>query len=380
MDHPPPGGNVTDNPWTGRLLDEARESGDPPADSAIADVYASGEEEQVRQALREFGRNSAETPSGLPSSLRSYFDDIAVLPGWTDPTLVDRGSALLGRYQPQISTVLLCASLPLCYSCADGAQVLARSQRLTSGVYRRLMETSQFLVDVLDEGGLGEHGHGLRSAQKIRLLHATMRYHLSRDDEWNGDWGLPINQEDLAGTLMSFSVVVPRGLQQLGIDLTADERDSFFHIWRAIGHVMGVDPRLNPANFEDGAALWDSILQRQQAASDAGTVLTKGVLDFIREVLPGPAFAGVGPTLIRHLVGNETADLVEVPAADPRTRVGFGAGASLTSGYDTVGDTVPLTAELAGKLGAALFKGGLRLTNSGRRYEWQVPTGLTPSS
>ncbi|MBC3192845.1 DUF2236 domain-containing protein [Pseudonocardia sp. C8] len=382
MTHPPIGGNVSvaNSPWTGSLLDEMRRTGDPPADSAISDVYASGQAEHVRQVLREFGRNSAGTPPGLPESLRVYFDDIAVLPEWADPALVDRGSALLGRYQPQMSTVLLCASLPLCYSCADGAQVLGRSQRLTSGVYRRLMETSQFLVDVLEKGGLGENAHGLRSAQKIRLLHATMRYHLSRDDEWNPDWGIPVNQEDLAGTLMSFSVVVPRGLHRLGIDLTVDERNAFFHTWQVIGHVMGVDSRLNPTDFDDGAALFDTILRRQQAESEAGTILTEGVLDFIREVLPGPAFAGVGPTLIRHLAGDETADLVQVPPSDAFVQAGVGAGSGLTSGYDTVGDTVPPTAELAGTLGTAVFKGGLRLTNSGRRYEWQVPTGLTPSS
>ncbi|MFJ7909518.1 hypothetical protein [Kitasatospora sp. NPDC096204] len=76
-----------------------------------------------------------------------------------------------------IASILLRGSLPLCCTCGNGAEVLARSQRLTSGVYRRLAETSQFVVDVLDEDGLGPTGHGLRSARKIRLLHATMRHH-----------------------------------------------------------------------------------------------------------------------------------------------------------------------------------------------------------
>lgn len=149
------------------------------------------------------------------------------------------------------------------------------------------METSQFVVDVLDDGGLEPQGRGLRSAQKIRLLHATMRYHVGRQDDWNRAWGLPVNQEDLAGTLMSFSVVIPRGLGRLGVDLPTEDRDAFFHVWRVVGHVLGVDDQLNPPSFDDGAELFDAVLRRQQKSSDAGIALTKAVLDFIREVLPG---------------------------------------------------------------------------------------------
>lgn len=365
--------------WMDGLLDRMREVGDPLGDAAIAEIYQLGKQDQVRQALLGFGRNSDTVPADLPGRLQQYFDHSGVLPDWADPARIERGHLLLGRYQPQMVTILLCASLPLCYGCADGAQVLYRSKRLTSGVYRRLMETSQFLVDVLDSGGLGPGGRGVRSAQKIRLLHATMRYHISRQDDWDPQWGLPINQEDLAGTLLSFSVIIPRGLTSLGVDLPAADRDAFFHIWRVIGHILGIDPTLNPTEFDDGAALWDTILGRQQAPSTAGTALTKGVLDFIREVLPGPAFAGVGPTLIRHLAGDPAADLVEVPPADI-TELGVQLGSALNVGYGTATDAVPIAAKLAGELGLVVFKEGLRITNKGRRYEWQVPTGLAPTT
>lgn len=365
--------------WTDDLLDRMRQTGDPLADAAIAETYALGEEESVRQALAGFGRNSAATPPDLPKTLLRCLEDSAVLPEWADPSLMDRGHLLLGRFQPQIIATLLCASLPLCYGCADGAQVLYRSQRLTSGVYRRLMETSQFVVDVLDSGGLSAGGRGVRSAQKIRLLHATMRYHVSRQEDWESKWGVPVNQEDLAGTLLSFSVVIPRCLARLGIDLAIEDRDAFFHIWRVIGHILGVEEEVNPADFDDGAALCDTILKRQQAPSEAGTALTKGILDFMREVLPGPAFAGVGPTLIRHLAGDKAADLVDVPPAD-FTQVALGLGSVLNFGYGAAGDAVPVVAELSGKLGIIVFKEGLKLTNKGRRYGWQVPTGLTETA
>ncbi|WP_223839158.1 oxygenase MpaB family protein [Saccharopolyspora pogona] len=364
--------------WTDDLLDRMRGLGDPLADAAIAETYDLGQQDQVRQALLGLERNNDPLPTGLPPQVQRYFEE-AALPEWADTTLMSRGRTLLGRYENSLVSTLLCYSLVACYSCGDGAQVLGMSQRLTSGVYRRLMETSQFLVDVLDKDGLGAGGKGLRSAQKIRLLHATMRYHLSQRKDWDSAWGIPVNQEDLAGTLMSFSVVIPRGLERLGIDLAEEDRDAFFHIWRVIGHVLGVDAQLNAAGFDDGSALSDTILRRQQSTSEAGIALTKGVLDFIREILPGPALAGVGPTLIRHLAGDQTADLVAVPPAD-FSQLAVGVGSALNFGYGETSNTVPLAAKAADELGTVVFKAGLRLTNKGRRYNWEVPTGLTQAN
>ncbi|MEU1285045.1 oxygenase MpaB family protein [Kitasatospora sp. NPDC005856] len=364
------------NGWTDELLDRMRTVGDPLGDTAIAETYELGQQEQVRQALLGFGRNSDAVPAGLPPALQRYFEETAVLPPWADRALMDRGHELLGRYQPLISSILLCGSLPLCYTCGNGAEVLVRSQRLTSGVFRRLAETSQFVVDVLDNDGLGPSGRGLRSAQKIRLLHATMRYHVSQLGDWDAaKSGVPVNQEDLAGTLLTFSVLIPQGLARLGVDLLPEDRDAYFHIWRVVGHVLGVDEQLNPAKFGDGEALLDTIIRRQQRPSEAGRVLTKGVLDFIREVLPFPP--GAGPTLIRHLIGDRSADVIAVPPADSLTKLGLSAGGLSNLGYAKAGDTLPPLAQLASQLSLLVFKEGLLLTNKGRRRQWQVPTGLT---
>jgi hypothetical protein len=223
----------------------------------------------------------------------------------------------------------------------------------------------------------------VRTAQKIRLLHATMRYHVSRDSDWDPAWGHPVNQEDLAGTLTSFSVVVPLGLQRLGVDLPEGDRDDFFHIWRVIGHILGIDQRLNPADFDAAQALMDRILDRQQSPSEAGRALTKALLDFIRETMPGSEFASLGPTLIRHLAGDHQSDLVDVPRPDLAglaTAAGLEAGAGFSTVTSRTTNAVPLTNQLAAKLGDAVLKSGIRLANKGQRSEWHVPTGLTDTS
>ena len=46
---------------------------------------------------------------------------------------------------------------------------------LLDRVRQRIFETAQFLFDVLDEESLGEKGRGVRSAQRVRLMHAAIR-------------------------------------------------------------------------------------------------------------------------------------------------------------------------------------------------------------
>ena len=57
-------------------------------------------------------------------------------------------------------------------------------------------------------GGLSGPGRGIRTAQKVRLMHAAVRNILLTESDPPGDeqlLGKPVNQEDTAGTLLLFS-------------------------------------------------------------------------------------------------------------------------------------------------------------------------------
>src|SRR5436305_14119228 len=121
-------------------------------------------------------------------------------------------------------------SLPFDYLGKKRVQVLAHTTRLMSNPNRRITQVAQFMVDVLQPGGLTTgQGRGRRSIQKVRLMHAAVRRLAQMSPEWNTAWDLPINQEDLAGTLMSFSWVVMDGLEKLGVSLSKTDREAYLH-------------------------------------------------------------------------------------------------------------------------------------------------------
>jgi hypothetical protein len=163
----------------------------------------------------------------LPQGIREYLATSAQMPAWMDPARLQAGERVFWRYGPEIIMNLFCYGLPSCYAAAKGVQVLALTTRLFSNPTRRVIETAQMVVDVMAPGGLAARGRGVRTAQKVRLMHAAVRYQIATHRLWNPAWDQPINQEDLVGTLLAFSWVCLDGLRQLGFELSVDEAESY---------------------------------------------------------------------------------------------------------------------------------------------------------
>lgn len=149
----------------------------------------------------------------------------------------------------------------------------------------RLFQTAQMLVDVMSPGGLGPGGKGLCTIQKVRLLHGAIR-HLIRtsDTPWDeAQLGVPINQEDLAGTMLTFSSVILEGLRKRDIDVSAAHQEAYFSTWCVIGRLMGVQDALIPKDLASGVALMKAIQYRQIAASPQGIQMTEALLNSMSE-------------------------------------------------------------------------------------------------
>uniref|UniRef100_V5E3X5 ER-bound oxygenase mpaB/mpaB'/Rubber oxygenase catalytic domain-containing protein n=2 Tax=Kalmanozyma brasiliensis (strain GHG001) TaxID=1365824 RepID=V5E3X5_KALBG len=244
----------------------------------------------------------------------------------------------------------------------------ARADRTWS----RLLETTQFVLDVVEKAGslrppsLAEKaspssgcaspdsgGEGWQSAVRVRLLHTIVRRRVLKlvdkrrndpsdvggavyDVEKNG---VPINQEDLLGTLCAFSTAPLAMLQRIGVQPTAQERKDYIALWRHVGFYMGIEPALLRRVFGDAytadRTLWCTILhlfsqveilgsQSNESGSESGPRMHGPTIPVLIACAGRPPFytplsAHIG--ISRRLLGKSLADSLSLPASSPRREV-----------------------------------------------------------
>lgn len=356
-------------------MDAQREQCDPVADEVVHGLFQEGQVRAANSLMKHLAHNEQVAPELLPPPLRGYFEHTGRLPSWADPALLRQGEAVFGRHGPQVVVALFCASLPACYAGANGVQVLHLTARLHSDAYRRIIETAQLVVDVLAPGGLGPNGRGLRSVQKVRLMHAAVRHLTHRSGKWDAAWGEPINQEDMAATVLTFSTVVLRSLERLGVTLSEPERRGYYHVWRVVGFGLGVDERLLPETPEEGERLFDTIARRQFRESPEGREMMVALLDLMEHVTPGNLFDGMAAVLVRHLLGGDMARVLAVPPAD-WTRFLMGPLKVLGWVGDSVGESRPELARLSELFGRKVVEGLFWVQRGPERVPFRIPDTL----
>jgi hypothetical protein len=106
-------------------------------------------------------------------------------------------------------------------------------------------------------------------------------------------------------------------MPRLGVRVSAKDVDAYLHLWNVIGHLLGVHDEMLVRDVSDAAALVDAVRHRQFQASLEGQELTGALLNLLDELTPLHRFDDTIPPLIRHLIGDETADLLLVPESKP---------------------------------------------------------------
>lgn len=310
--------NASDK-WTEDFLENKRKFTDSLADSTVEIIMGKKEEALINHLFESITRDNEQLPADAPAELRDYFQQTAVLPAWADRDLIDLGQQIYIRHGIWISLLLSYKSLPECYACAKGAEVLHRTARLNEQTgsmdtySRRIAETAQFVVFAMSPGGLASHGRGLVAAQKVRLIHAVIRYYLRKQNWDAAQYGEPINQEDMAGTLMSFSALILQGLEQAGINLEPVEKEAYIHCWRVVGHIVGLHDDLIPENAADALKLGTSILNHQMAESRQGAELMKALLEFQGKKSAVMMKPDTNLAMMRLMMGDKISDLLGVP-------------------------------------------------------------------
>lgn len=235
---------------------------------------------------------------------------------FADDVLDVGGFQVLEDYTPELYLEVLKDVDPEgAWTAAHGGRLARASGEASPGLAARVQEEARkrrkrFLW-----------GRGFLAARKVRFLHASIRFMLQNPDrlphrpapagdgsakhgpteqrdylrqEWSRrpvrDERLrdnpPINQEQLAMVLLTFGYMIPLGLERWGCRIPRPQKEAFLHLWKVVGHVMGIREDLMTDDWDEAKVLLDTVLARQAYPSDAAKVMTGALMDFLREYMP----------------------------------------------------------------------------------------------
>jgi ER-bound oxygenase mpaB/B'/Rubber oxygenase, catalytic domain len=296
--------------FSNELMDELRQMGDPLADAVITKLHQTDGITGVRSMFSWL--NSSESVSSY-KIVNEFFQQNNALPVFADKKLMQKGMKFFIKNQNQIGLILACYSLPYCYAGADGAKVLAMSQRIQTDTLKRLEETGEFIQIITQEKNWN-NGEAICKILKVRLMHAAIRFFTEYHGTWNLAWGKPVNQEDMAGTNGAFSYIVIRGMRISGNEPSELDSEAYLHFWNVVSVIMGIDKQLIPNNLREAFVLDKVIAKRQFRPSDEGKLLTKALLDTMEKFIENPLLKTFPAAQMRFLMGDEVSDMLGIPS------------------------------------------------------------------
>ncbi len=316
--------------WTPQTLEPFRSLGDAEADELFQRVYEEGKIDALNNCFRLLATNNHNNIApilrdpALIKDFEDYLESLSHLPAWADKDKMRQASEFFKMHAERIGLLLFVKSLPTCYTCAKGAKVLNVTGRIEAhdgsfeSMTRRLLETGQFIFNVCAKGAFEQGGRGFQSIQKVRLMHASIRTY-AINMHWDfKTYDHPINQEDLAGTLLTFSTIILQGLEQSGLDISQSDQEAYMHLWKVIGSMMGVKDELLIDDPQGGKELMDSILAHQQASSEDGKILAASCVSFLQYHLKLKIWQDEPARFMRFFLGDEAADLIAIEKLEPR--------------------------------------------------------------
>ena len=295
---------------------------DPLADTVVNDDFGRlSATAAVRLALAE----GVDAVADAPQSLRELFAFLDDEPVWVDHDRLDNAADALVRHTPVLGMVLGAASLLRGAGNFIAGKPLALTGRYVTRPAVRSVEVGEWLRHVLTRGGMRRDGGGFAFTVRVRLIHAHVRKGILASGMWDEDaWGVPIPQSYMALTMAEFGHIAVEAMQTLGVRFTDRELDDIYHLWRYVGHVIGMGEELSLRTERDHLAIEELYRLTSPGPSDEDrkfvTALTEQYLvPELANLLPGgaPLRTTVARTVMHSLqrvfLGDTDADALHIP-------------------------------------------------------------------
>ena len=355
--------------------------GDPLADALVGET--ADRELNLHRLLGQALDRGVEAIGDAPQSLIDLFAAAERIPAWVDFDRMNLGARTYQRLGPAAMIILSAWSLMNGYRCGPAIKPLVATGALEKMAPRRLAETSRFVTEVCQVDGMRRAGAGFALSLRVRVMHALVRRGLLRSPTWNTRaWGTPINQADMAGTVVEFSLLVLAGARKLGFHFSRDEAEAVVHLWRYCGHVNGVDDRLlrhfageesgvrfatmvnsvQPGADQDSVALAAAL--RAVPSQMATTPLEKRLSVFVTKYHDG---------LTRAFNGDDIADALRIP--NRRWKYSLYPTRAVVRSIELARRIVPGASRAAAKLGNRIVRADVNRMLAGAEPEFRPRPG-----
>ncbi|ROW06417.1 hypothetical protein VMCG_04364 [Cytospora schulzeri] len=253
--------------------------------------------------------------------LNELWTEIHNIPEWVDWAQIKRGQDVFYRYGGPAIVSLTFQSLVGGMGGRRVVETLARTGGFGVKVAkRRLLETFQHILQVTkDLDSIQPGGEGFASSVKVRLLHASVRRRIlalegARPGYFDvGQWGVPINDLDCMGTVLTFSAaLVWLGLPRQGIYLREHEIVDYTALWRWVGHLLGTPTRPWLADHRRARVLFESLIEADIDPGDMSGVLANNVLTGLSCLPPAHASREFLCAEAHWLNGRELSDALGI--------------------------------------------------------------------
>ncbi len=349
--------------------------GDPLADQVIADLVASGRVGVVNEVLAHFRANDQPFPDELPESVRAFLVATDTPPAWADLDRVARAYEFFVDDGVHVAAVLSFGAMVNCYAQPRPSRVLALTHGLAQP-HRRLSETSQFVMNMMGRDAFGAGGAFVPTIQKTRLIHAAVRYFITRSGRWDAEAdGVPVCQQDMVGSLLIFSVQVIEGMRRIGVSVTESEAEDYYYVWRVTGAMLGIPAEALPETLAEARQLNATLVEASYGPSPEGVALTRHLLDLYEKLFPGKVFDGIVAAVVRQVVDPGVADWMAVPRSRGWQGVAR-AGSRLLGALERSEDDSRLARTVLDKAGALLLGGSVRTLTDGQSTVLTIPADL----
>jgi hypothetical protein len=301
------------------FLNALRFEGDAEADECVNQLAANSRE-NYGELFKFLSSNAVQCPDWAPTTLGTFFEHDGRIPmpdaRPADRARLARGEDVFMTHACCSALTLLAMSLPAGYGAPNLARVLGMSNDLQTHTYKRLLGVLQMVVNVTSRGGFEPAGKAIVTAAKLRLLHAGVRRLVRRRlPDYEAQYGVPVNHEDMLATIMGFSLLVIRGLQKLGVPLTDEEAEDYYYLWRVFALAMGIHPpgaptstNHIPASLTEADEFYAAYARRHYrsaAENPEGVALTGANLQMLAGFVDKSPLRMLGITLVPRIYMQE---------------------------------------------------------------------------